>query len=84
MHSTWDNLRLWINEQESAEIRTGKPANLTPAQRHALSMLVPGFAASASSAPGPGPASAPAPRTWPEVDPEFDKEVDWISHLNRV
>lgn len=93
----WNALRLWINEQEDAELRTGRPAPLTAAQRGAIEVLVPG-ALRESSAPGPKspasaspasprPAPAPAPAPAPNgvvVDPNFDQVRNWVSSLNGV
>ena len=95
MHRPWTALRLWINEQEDTELRTGRPAPLTPAQREAIDVLVPGASrASPASAHGPpvsvGPASPrPAPASAPAqsgvfIDPEYDRVPDWVSSLNGV
>lgn len=94
MDRPWTALRLWINEQEDAELRTGRPAPLTPAQRDAIKVLVPGVSAassasapkppaSASASPGPGPAPAPAP-SGVFVDPDYDRVSNWVSSLNGV
>lgn len=83
MQQPWTALRLWINEQENAELRTGRPAPLTPAQRDAIDVLVPGASAASSVSVGhasPGPAPAPAP-SGVVVDPDYDRVSDWVSKL---
>lgn len=84
MQQPWTALRLWINEQEDAELRTGRPAPLTLAQRDAIDVLVPG--ASAASSVSVGPASPGlAPALGPSgvfVDPDYDRVPNWVSSLN--
>ena len=79
----WNALRLWINEQEDAELRTGRPAPLTAAQRDAIEVLVPG-ALRESSAPGPKSPSPAPPPNGVVVDPDFDRVRNWVSSLNGV
>lgn len=90
MPSTWDALRVWINEQETVEILTGHPPSLTPAQRNAISTLLPTQPTAASTSvqarvagPGSAPAPATAPGRRPDVDPRFEDTQDWVSTLNR-
>ncbi|SPO00547.1 uncharacterized protein DNG_03295 [Cephalotrichum gorgonifer] len=84
MNSTWTALRLWINEKETAELRSGGPAQLTAAQRHAINTLVPGAVPVAPglepSPPRAAPATPPRSSSGPDIDPEFERG-DWVSRL---